>query len=97
MADEKRVREVLIEVLKEVQSMSGRRWTDIEMHMAPIGVLDGFDSQSGIEATVMIEEKLSCELPVDSIFVSEDGQRALTVKQIAERVKGLLDKEGGRQ
>jgi hypothetical protein len=38
----------------------------------------------------MIEEKLGCTLNVDSVFVSEDGKKALTLKEVCERVATLV-------
>jgi hypothetical protein len=90
------IERVVLEVLRESQTLSGRAWTDLEPTAKPIGDLDGFDSLAGVEATVMLEEKLGCrDLEADSVFVSENGKRALTVKQIAERIANLLAARGG--
>lgn len=78
---------VLLDVLREAQDLSGHAWTDIGMEAKPIGALEGFDSLNGVEATVMIEQRLGCTLDVESIFVSEDGRKALTVREIAERLR----------
>jgi len=62
----------------------------------PIGKLDGFDSLCAIEATVMVEELLGrVDLEVETLFVSEDGQRALTVKESAQLISKLLTAKGG--
>ena len=43
----------------------------------------------------MIEERLGGhDWEVDSIFVSEDGEHALTVEEIAQRVSKLLSAAG---
>lgn len=85
------IRSIVLEVLREVQTLSGRPWTGVDPAAKPIGELDGFDSLTAIEATVMIEEKLGCpDLGVDSVFVSEDGKRPLTVEQIARHISKLL-------
>jgi acyl carrier protein len=81
---------LVLEVLQEVQKMSGRRWQPLTPDMKPIGTLDGFDSLAGVEATVMIEEKLKCTLDVESLFVSEDGKQALTLKQVCERIATIV-------
>jgi acyl carrier protein len=80
---------LILQVLQEVQEMSGRPRHPLTVDMKPIGTLDGFDSLAGVEATVMIEEKLGCTLNVDSVFVSEDGKKALTLKDVCERVATL--------
>ena len=84
------IQNIVLEVLREVQTLSGRSWTGLDPTAAPIGSLDGFDSLCAVEATVMVEEKLGCrDLEVESIFVSDDGKRALTVKEIAQRLSKL--------
>lgn len=77
-------------VLREVQELSGRGWSELRPDLPPIGSLDGFDSLASVEATVMIEQKLGCDLEMDSVFLSDDGTHALTVKQICERLAKLL-------
>ena len=87
----------VLEVLQDVQTLSGRSWTGLDPTAKPIGHLDGFDSLSAVEATVMVEEKLGCrDLEVDSVFISEDGTRALTVKEIAQRISKLLTASGAK-
>lgn len=45
----------------------------------------------------MVEEKLGCrELEINSDFVSEDGKRALSVKEIARRISKVLATNGAR-
>ncbi len=80
--------------LKEVQQLSGRAWTDLKPSSTPIGELDGFDSLASIEATVVIEEKLDCKIEHDTLFISDDGTKALTIKQICERLAKLLETTG---
>lgn len=82
--------------LKEIQQISGRTWTDLNPSSKPIGELDGFDSLASIEATVVIEDKLGCKIEHHSLFISDDGTRALSIKQISERLAQLLGDNGGR-
>lgn len=89
------VRSVIIDVLREVQQISGREWGELPMDAAPIGCLDGFDSLGAVEATVMIEEKLGCNIEVESVFVSESGKRALTLEEVAERLCRVLPSNRG--
>jgi len=89
------VRSVIIEVLREVQQISGREWSDLALDATPIGCLDGFDSLSAVEATVMVEERLGCTIDIDSVFVSDNGKRALTLQEISERLSRLLPSNGG--
>lgn len=88
---------IVLGVLRDVQTLSGRSWTGLDANESPIGHLDGFDSLCSLEATVMVEQKLGCrDLEVDSVFISEDGKRALTVKEVAQRISKLLASGGAR-
>jgi acyl carrier protein len=90
-----RIQSVVLEVLQEVQTLCGRSWTRLEPTDKPIGSLDGFDSLAAVEATVIVEEKLGCrDLGVETIFVSEDGKRALSINEIARRISKLLAADG---
>ncbi len=86
----KEIESVIVGVLREVQIISGRGWTDLHSESRPLGDLDGFDSLSAVEVTVAIEQKLECKFDIESIFTSEDGKRALSLKQIGERVDKML-------
>lgn len=92
---EDQVRNALLDVLREVSEAGGHTWGGVDPSAKPIGALDDFDSLSAIEATVMIEEKLSCNIPLDSIFVSHDGNRALTVQEIVTQLMTILADHGG--
>ena len=83
---------LVLEVLREAQELSGREWSDLSLECKPIGALEGFDSLAAIEATVMLEQKLGCDLDLESLFVSENGKRALTIKEICERLAKTLER-----
>lgn len=85
------IQTVVLDVLKEVQELCGRSWNGLDPSATPIGDLDGFDSLCSVEATVMVEAKLGCgRFKPDTIFVSEDGTRALSVAEVAKRIETLL-------
>jgi len=91
--EEVEIVELVLSVLKDAQKTSGRAWTDLGPKSTPIGVLDGFDSLSGLEATMLIEqrllEKTSVELPkVDSFFVTDD--KALTLDETCKKIAAAL-------
>lgn len=86
----------ILSVLQEVQTLSGRPWAGLSETAKPLLDLDGFDSLCGLEATVMVEERLGCgDLGVDSVFVSDDGQRSLSIREIAERLANRLPTDRG--
>lgn len=77
---------IVIEVLNTVQRISGRSETPITGSTCPIGDLEEFDSLSGVEASVILSERVGFELPGVNAFVNEQGTQALTVNQIAETI-----------
>jgi len=85
------VERVIIEVLVEIQTASGRPNPPIDREAKPIGDVPGFDSLSGLEATVELGARLDCAIPDDvNLFVHERGTRALRVSEIAQRLHRLM-------
>ena len=84
----------VVETVRVVQETSGRPCGNIGTSTCPIRDLEGFDSISGVEATVILSESLGCQLP-DSCnpFVSEDGHRALSIIEIADNICALVGGE----
>ena len=75
--------DLVIDVIRQVQGLSGRAAGGMEPDTRPFKDVEGFDSLSGIEATLLLSETLGQELP-DSVFVPSEGGRVLSIKEIAE-------------
>ena len=78
------VRQV-IEAVVEVQQASGRSIDGIGPDTRPFKDVEGFDSLSGVEATVLLSGTLGLDLP-DSVFTPEQGSQMLSVNEVADRV-----------
>lgn len=76
----------IVRVLNIIQELSGREYVDITESMCPIGDLNHFDSLNGIEASVLLSSELGFDLPGVSVFVNEQGTKALTVNEIADAI-----------
>ena len=83
----------VVEAVAQVQEASGRQNSGIRSSTCPVRDVEGFDSLSGVEATVILSESLGVDLP-DNTFVSKDGRRALSVTEIASNI---LVGEGAQQ
>lgn len=82
----------VIRAVAQVQETSGRRATQITASTRPLRDLPGFDSLSGIEATIYISELLGHEFSDDyNPFVSQDGRRALTIQEVTEEICSTLE------
>ncbi len=90
----KDIEQIIIDVLNEIQIISGRETIPMSSATCAIGDLPGFDSLNGIEATLDISTKLGYDFDVDNLLVAEEGHRALTIGEIAERARDLMEKAG---
>ena len=52
----------------------------------PVTGVEGFDSYSGIIATIQIEAELGVTFESDNIFLTEDGKRARRVSEILDTI-----------
>lgn len=91
--DKSEVTEKLIHAIAEVQKMSGRPSEMIDPATKPIGGIQGFDSLNGVEAAVILSESLGCELPAETLFVSREGKRALSIAEISADVSRIIKEE----
>ncbi len=76
----------VIQAVTQIQEDSGRPVGVIDAGTRPIGDTDGFDSLSGIEATVILSAWLNHDFPDDGLFVAENGYRALSISEITENL-----------
>ena len=83
--DRANVESLVIDAVRQVQESSGRAVGSIGSNTCPLRDVDGFDSHSGIEASVMLSASLGCMIP-DEVFVPVGGRRPLTVNEIADNV-----------
>ena len=91
--DKSEVTEKLIRAIEEVQERSGRSLEAINSATKPVGGIQGFDSLNGVEAAVILSESLGCELPAETLFVSKEGKRALSIAEISADVSRIIKEE----
>jgi len=91
--DKQQIQQVLIEVLTEIQTNSGQPAIEIDEDTCPISDLPGFDSLTGIEATVELTHRLGHQMTYENIFVNSKWTRALRIREIADRLYGMLNPE----
>ena len=84
----------VVQTVAKVQEVSGRSIGGIGASTRPVSDVEGFDSLSGVEATVLLSESLGVALPEDyNPFVSKDGKRALSVGEIASSLSNFIESE----
>ena len=84
----------VIQTVVQVQKESGRAIEGIDASTRPLKDVEGFDSLCGLEATVMLSVSLGIAIPDNrNPFISEDGNRALSVNEIADALSSFTRSE----
>ncbi len=78
------VKEILTEVLVEIQELGGEEMPEIGDETCPMEDLADFDSLGAVEAVTQLSERLSGELD-PTLFWKKDGT-LLTIEEIVERI-----------
>jgi len=84
----------IIETLRELQAGCGEAEQKITPTTLPLVDLGFFDSLLAIETTLVLEERLKCNCPDDSVFIDKETTTPLTVAQVAARLAPLAGKAG---
>lgn len=83
----------LVEVLQEIQSVSGYDGSGIMASTCPLHDLEGFDSMLWPVAIGMLASELNVNIPNNkNIFLSKDGKRQLTISESAAIVCESVNK-----
>jgi acyl carrier protein len=87
--NEEKIKDILVNVLNEIQSNSGRTLLEINDDTHPLGDLMGFDSINAVEATTLLSEQLGCDIVPDvALFIK--GNRPFTIKEIVINLIDLI-------
>lgn len=81
--DRNEIFDILIETFSMIQEMSSREVPELTENTLPIGDLPGFDSLSGLEATIMLPVGL---WDGENICTSDNGKKALNIGEITTRI-----------
>lgn len=91
--DRQEVENLLIDVVSEIQKISGRDYVEVTSSSKPLLDMPGFDSLNGVEATVEILSKLNLELDIVSIFANDVG--AISIGEAAQIVISHMSHKKG--
>ena len=92
--DRQEVENLLINVVSEIQKISGRDNVEVTSSSKPLLDMPGFDSLNGVEATVEVLSKLNLQLDIVSIFANDIG--AISIGEAAEIVMSHMTQKKGR-
>ncbi len=86
------IEKMLIAIVCRLQELSGREKVPVTAKSKPLLDMPGFDSLNGVEATVEIFDELKLDLGFNDVFVAEDKNKALTIREAAVRLGASMEK-----
>jgi len=84
------IEQMLINVVRELQELSGRDMVKISVGTRPIEDVPGFDSLNCVEATIDAASRLGKEVNFNNVFF--DDNKSLSIQEAAVRLMGEIQK-----
>lgn len=81
------LQQMLIDIVQEIQTISGRESANLEEHTRPLDEVPGFDSLNGVEATIEALHRMNLDADFNNVFIA-DG-KSLTFGEAAARLSAL--------
>ena len=91
------IEQMLIDVVCQLQELSGREKVPVTADTKPVLDMPGFDSLNGVEATVEVLDRLKLDLDFNNVFIDEDKKKALTIRQAGARLRGCMERATAKQ
>ena len=85
------IEKMLIDIVCNLQELSGREKVEVSAKTNPIEDVPGFDSLNCVEATIEATEHLNRNLDFNNVFF--DDNKALTIQQAAVRLMNSVSKQ----
>ncbi len=83
------IERMLIEVVCQIQEISGREGVDVTSDTRPVLDMPGFDSLNGVESTIELSGRINKDVPFNNIFVEES--KALSIRQAGTRLLACIN------
>lgn len=93
--DKKTILDLLMVTVNEIQTKSGENSRLVLPETVPIEDLPGFDSLRGLEVICSLEELLKRKISDDNLFVTKEGDRLLSLNEVADRLLELASPPSG--
>ena len=87
--NQEQIESMLIEVVCEIQKISGRPIVDVTADTKPVVDMPGFDSLNGVESTIEVSGRINKDVPFNNVFV--DDKKALTIRQASVRLLSFIN------
>ncbi len=87
--------ELVIRIVSEIQEISGREAIRVDERTVPIGGVPGFDSMDGVDLASLVDAEVNIGA-VGNLCASKDGMRALSVREIANRILEVTSEKKGK-
>lgn len=89
------IEEMLINIVCNLQELSGREKVEVSAGTSPIEDVPGFDSLNCVEATIEAIDRLEKDLDFNNVFF--DDNKSLTIQQAAVRLLSTISKQPAKQ
>ena len=89
------IEKMLINIVCNLQELSGREKVEISAGTRPIEDVPGFDSLNCVEATIEAIDQLDKNLDFNNVFF--DDNKSLTIQQAAVRLLSCITKQPAKQ
>lgn len=93
--NQSQIEKMLIDIVCNLQELSGREKVEVSAGTSPIDDVPGFDSLNCVEATIEATERLDRNLDFNNVFF--DDNKALTIQQAAVRLLSGISKQPAKQ
>ena len=93
--DRLELEKIVISAIQKVQAESGEPEEEIDLSTIPINGLAGFESLRGLEVSHVILSQLEPDLLIN-LFISDDGTRALNIREAVTKIQTSL-REGSKR
>lgn len=92
------VKETLINVLTQIQALSGLECPELSGAIKPVESLPKFDSKVWLAATTILATEIGATIPDDvNIFIDETTKLPRSIDETATFVCDLLNKQGEKE
>lgn len=93
--NQSQIEKMLIDIVCDLQELSGREKVDVTVGTNPIEDVPGFDSLNCVEATIEATGRLGRDLDFNNMFF--ENNKALTIQQAAIRLLNRMSNQSAKK
>lgn len=90
--DYEQIKNTVLAVVSEIQANSGRSTAGLNESTCPLTGMPGFDSINAVESSMLLSERLGCEVKPDIALFAQGG-RPRSIAQITKELVKIIPVE----